>query len=119
MSAHPPAATETESVAADLVALRRNCGDQARCGHRGTGPGALGENRAELLAALACLARVVLTGGFVVARAQAGPGGQVRRGGEPDHLDADLRDDHLSGALTDPRNRRQQLDLSSEREAGL
>src|SRR3954454_8093073 len=91
--------------------------------HVGTGPtggpGALGEQRAEFLAALAGPTRAVLAGGFVVARAQSGPRGQVRRGGESGHVDADLGDDDLSGALTDPGDGRQRRRLSDEREAGL
>ncbi len=43
----------------------------------------------------------------------------MRRGGKPCHVDADLGDDDLGGALTDPRNRRQKLDLAGERQAGL
>ena len=83
------------------------------------GPGALGEDRAELGVALAGPARAVLPGGLVVARAQPGPRRQVRRGGEPSHVDADLGDDDLGGAFTDPRDRGQQLGLLGEREAGL
>jgi hypothetical protein len=43
----------------------------------------------------------------------------VRRGGKSGHVDTDLGDDDLSGALTDPRDRGQQLDRLGEREAGL
>src|ERR671921_1640639 len=67
------------------------------------GPGALGEDRAQLGVAFAGPARAVLAGGFVVARAQPGPRRQVRRGGESSHVDADFGDDDLGGALTDPR----------------
>jgi hypothetical protein len=69
--------------------------------HVGTGPtggpGALGEQRAEFLAALAGSTRAVLAGGLVVSRAQSGPRGQVRCSGESGHVDADLGDDDLCG----------------------
>ena len=61
----------------------------------------------------------MLAGAFVIAWTQPGPGGQVRSGGEPCHVHADLGDDHLRGAFTDLRDRGQQLDLFGERETGL
>jgi hypothetical protein len=83
------------------------------------GPGAFGENCAELGVALAGPAGAVLAGGFIVAGAQSGPRGQVCCGGESGHVDADLGDDDPGGALTDPRDRGQQGALLGEREAGL
>src|SRR5882762_1920379 len=83
------------------------------------GPGALDENRAEFVAALTGPTGAVLAGGFVVPRTQPGPRRQVRRCGEAGHLDADLGDDDLGGALTDPRDRLEQRRLLDEREAGL
>jgi hypothetical protein len=68
-------------------------------------------NLAQPFAAFTGLARTVLAGEFVVSWAQPGPGGQMRRSGEPGHVDTDLGDDDLGGALTDPRNRRQQRRL--------
>ena len=77
------AAMEATELGTDVAAGAPGC------------PGALGEHRAQRGVALAGLARAVLTGGFVVARAQSGPRGQVRRGGESGHIDADLGDDDL------------------------
>ena len=71
-------------------------------------PGALGEDVADLGVALAGAPGLVSPGGFVVARAQPGPGRQVRRGGEPGHVHPDLGDDHLGGPFTDSRDRPQQ-----------
>src|SRR3954468_13415448 len=52
-----------------------------------------------------------LAGGLVVARADPGPGGEVRGAGKAGHLHADLGDDHLGGAGVDTVDGGQQLDL--------
>ena len=41
--------------------------------------------------------------------AHAGPGGEMPRGGERAHVDADLGDQHLGGALLDAGDRHQQV----------
>ena len=50
-----------------------------------------------------------------VAGAHAGPGGEVLGGRERVHVDADLGDQHLGGALLDAGDRHQQLTLPGER----
>ena len=82
-------------------------------------PGTFDQGRAQLRVALAGLSGAVLSGGFVVSRTQPSPGGQVRGAREAGHVDADFGDDDLGGALTDPRDRVQQLDLLGERETGF
>jgi hypothetical protein len=46
------------------------------------GPGGLDQDQLEVLVAVAALAGAPFSGGFVIARAQASPGGQVRGVGE-------------------------------------
>jgi hypothetical protein len=56
------------------------------------GPGGLDQDRLQVLVSLAAAALIAPPGRFVVAGAQARPGGQVRGGGEElGDLDADLR----------------------------
>ena len=50
-----------------------------------------------------------------VAGAHAGPRGEVFGGRERAHVDADLGDQHLGGALLDAGDRHQQLTLAGER----
>lgn len=78
-------------------------------------PGAFGEDVAHLSVALAGAPGLTPPGGLVVARAQAGPGRQVRRGREPGHIHPDLGDQDLGGPLPDPRDRPQQGQLLGER----
>src|SRR3954452_6682759 len=52
-------------------------------------PGAFGEDVADLGVALAGAPGDAAPGGLVVARTQASPGRQMRRGGEPRHVDPD------------------------------
>jgi hypothetical protein len=41
---------------------------------------------------------------FVVLGAESGPGNQIAFGGEPAHIDTDLRHDHLDREAADPGN---------------
>src|SRR5262245_27139416 len=45
---------------------------------------------------------LVLAGRFLHARSESGPGGQVAGGGEPAHVQPDLRDDDGSRGRADP-----------------
>ena len=54
------------------------------------------------------------TRGLVVARAQAGPRRQMGGGRKAGHVHPVLRDDHLCGAFTDPRDRAQKTHLLGE-----
>ena len=62
-----------------------------------------------------CASGAVLAGGLVVARAQPGPRGEMPGGREAGHVDTDLGDDDLSGALLDARDRREQFPGGTER----
>src|SRR4029450_11159010 len=64
--------------------------------------GALGQHIGQPTVALGGLAGATLAPGDVVAWAAARPGGQVAGGREHGHVDADLGDDALGGALADP-----------------
>ena len=68
-----------------------------------------------MLVAVAGFAGVPFPGGFVVARAEPGPGGQVRGVGEelPD-IGADLGDDRGGGQRADAGDGRQQLPLGAK-----
>src|SRR5664279_4434440 len=79
------------------------------------GPGALGEDGADLDIAFAGPAGLVFPRGFVVTGTQPSPRGQVRGGWEPGHVDADRGDDHLRGPLTDARDAPQQPQRLGER----
>src|SRR3954453_14337616 len=68
----------------------------------GGGPGALDEDVEQPHIALGGLARAAFTAGDVVARGDPGPRGQVRRGGEPGHVGADLGDDGPRGLFPTP-----------------
>src|SRR6266545_7582565 len=72
-------------------------------------------DRPEPLGALAGLARAMLAGGFVVARAHPGPGGQAGRGTELGHVHTDLGDDRLGRAPVHPGDGVKQLHLGLER----
>src|SRR5512132_3121823 len=89
---------------------------------RGAGRGhrRLGQGGVEPLGAVTGCARAAFAGGAVVAGVLAGPAGEVARGGETVHVDADLGDDHLGGAPLDAGDRAEQLNRGGERgELGL
>lgn len=65
---------------------------------------------------VASSAGFVLAGGFVVARADSGPRGEVACGREAGHVTAGLRDEDFSDALADAGDGLQQLKLAAERE---
>jgi hypothetical protein len=65
--------------------------------------------------AVAGLAGFAFPGGFVMAGADSGPGGEVGGGAEPAHITTGLGDDHLSGGLADPGNGLKPLKLAGER----
>src|SRR5439155_18473042 len=73
-------------------------------------PSALDEHGLQPRGTHAQAGRAALAGAFVVARAQAGPGAQMRGGGKPAHVGADLRQDDLGAEFADPRYRAQLLD---------
>jgi hypothetical protein len=56
----------------------------------GSRPGAFDQDRLEMLVAVAGLAGVAFPGGFVVARADPGPGGQVGRVGKEPAISAGI-----------------------------
>src|SRR5512133_2705207 len=77
-------------------------GGQVGVAAAGSGPGALGQHVGQPAVALGGLARAALAPGDVVARAATRPACQVPGGREHGHVDPDLGDDALSGALADP-----------------
>src|SRR3954470_18129178 len=87
---------------ADPAGQSPELGGQVGVAGAGGGPGALGEDVLQPDIAVGGLARAAFAAGDVVARADPGPGGQVRRGREAAHLHADLGDDAFGGPLADP-----------------
>jgi hypothetical protein len=77
-------------------------GGQIGVAAAGGGPGALGQDIGQPVVARGGLAGAALAPGDVVARAAPCPGGQVPGGREHRHVDADLGDDGLGGALPTP-----------------
>src|ERR1700724_1525947 len=86
--------------------LRVEVGGLSAC----RGPSALDEYGLQPRGTGAQAGRAALAGAFVVARAQAGPGAQMRGRGKPAHVGADLRPDNLGAQFADPRYRAQLLD---------
>src|SRR6516162_4870830 len=75
-----------------------------------SGPAALNERGLQPGGTRAQAGRAALASALVVARAQPGPGAQVRGRGKPAHVGADLRQDDLGAEFADPRDRAQLLD---------
>src|SRR5215211_6652381 len=86
---------------ADASGQPPELGGQVGVAASGSGPGALGQHVGQPAVALGGLARATLAPGDVVARAAARPACQVPGGREHGHVDADLGDDDLGGALAD------------------
>ena len=66
------------------------------------GMGTFDEERPEPLVAFAGPTTLALAGALIVPRADLGPGAEMLGGGKPRHIDADFRDEILSGPLTNP-----------------
>ena len=81
----------------------------------GRRPGRLAQRRAQRGVTLAGLAGTLFAGRLVMTWAQPGPRCEMAGGREAGHVDSDLGDHDLGGALTDPGHRAQPLDLFSER----
>jgi hypothetical protein len=57
----------------------------------------------------------VFAGGFVVSRANSGPGSQMSPGAKSGHVGAGLGDDDLGGGLADPGDGGQLFKLAGKR----
>jgi hypothetical protein len=105
---------------AEALVLRAQVGTAGAGAGAGRGPGGLHHRGAQRGVALAGAPGGSFAGRLVVARAQLGPGRQVRRAREAGHVRAGLGEDHPRRAGAEAGNRAQQLNrLGEMRDLGL